>query len=60
MITSSKFTKCNSSKFFDSVKGILDNRGFSDIWESQGNFNFNSTWLNTAIKQKLFNQFQQE
>ena len=48
------------SSWFDNVKSILDNCGFSNIWESQGNFNFNSTWLNTAIKQKLFNQFQQE
>ena len=43
---------------FDSVKGILDNRGFSDIWESQGNFN--SAWLNITLKQRLFDQFQQE
>jgi hypothetical protein len=48
------------SSWFDSVKSILDNCCFSNIWESPGNFNFNSTWLNTAIKQRLFDQFQQE
>ena len=47
------------SSWFDSVKNILDNCGFSNIWESQATFNFNSTWLNTAIKQRLFDQFQQ-
>ena len=46
------------SSWFDNVKSILDNRGFSNIWESQGNFN--STWLNITLKQRLFDQFQQE
>ena len=46
------------SSWFDIVKSILDNCGFSNIWESQGNFN--STWLNITLKQRLFDQFQQE
>jgi hypothetical protein len=46
------------SSWFDSVKSILDNCGFSNIWESQGNFN--STWLNITLKLKLFYKFQQE
>ena len=40
------------------MQSILDNCGFSNIWESQGNFN--SAWLNITLKQRLFNQFQQE
>ena len=46
------------SSWFDNVKSILDNCGFSNIWESQGNFN--SAWLNITLKQRLFDQFQQE
>ena len=46
------------SSWFDNVKSILDNCGFSNIWESQGNFN--CTWLNITLKQRLFDQFQQE
>ena len=46
------------SSWFDNVKGILDNCGFSNIWENQGNCN--CTWLNITLKQQLFDQFQQE
>ena len=46
------------SSWFDRVKSILHNCGFSNIWESQGNFN--STWLNITLKLKLFYKFQQE
>ena len=46
------------SSWFDNVKSILDNCGFSNIWESKGNFN--SAWLNITLKQRLFDQFQQE
>jgi len=48
------------SSWFDSVKSILDNCGFSNIWESQGYYNFNSTWLDIALRQRLFDQYQQE
>ena len=37
---------------------VLDNCGFSNVWESQRNFNY--TWLNITLKQRLFDQFQQE
>jgi len=46
------------SSWFDNVKSILDNCGFSNIWESEGNFT--CTWLNITLKQKLFDLFQQE
>ena len=44
--------------WFDNVKVILDNCGFSNIWEIQENFNW--TWLNITLTQRLFDQFQQE
>jgi hypothetical protein len=42
------------SSWFDNVKSILDNWGFSNIWESQENFN--CTRLNIALKQILFDK----
>ena len=39
-------------KWVHSIKNLLDNAGFSGIWDSHGIIN--KTWLTKAFKQKMF------
>jgi hypothetical protein len=41
------------SSWFDSVKGILENCCFSNIWESQGNYFFLFYMVKYCIKAKV-------
>jgi hypothetical protein len=48
----------NQFKWINYVKSILDDTGFSNIWNSQQNININ--FLKTTVKQRLQDQFIQK
>jgi len=48
----------NKFKWINYVKSILDDTGFSNIWNSQQNININ--FLKTTVKQRLQDQFIQK
>ena len=46
------------SPWLKTVQSILNESGFGNLWQSQGDFNPN--WLNLSLKQRLQDQFQQK